>query len=571
MVKRKYTVLFFVYSAAALFLVALLSFYAIVYGGSDEQVHTSGNYTDLDEYWINSKGKTVSLSSLDYSTEETDENGNYVFTTTVPMNRDSSCFAFASTEVSVKVYYNDTEIYSTGDEINQLYGKAPGKLWNYVNLAFSEGGDQIKLVITKYYESSGTITESYLGSSQSIIIDNILRKPVGILCVFALSFIALAMFIAHFCFRKVFTDSNGLLEIALFSVGTVFQVLLDCSFLASIYSNYSLANFSCEAIMLLASIPIYMYVAERLKFGGVKKLINALVIVRFVDFAASMTLHMNGVYDLNELSFGNGVFIEIANGILLLALLSLIKHSKKHDERKRYIYIAVSWSLYIIATAYDCLVSAGSLKTATLIAAMLVTISVALEILYDVIYLFRMGMKAKKIDKLAYTDGLTGIGNTTAFREKLEQLEQQKARYSSIGIVQLDINNLKTINDTLGHSVGDELIYDGSQIINNAFSKIGECYRIGGDEFAVIVSADHAPQHCNQAIERFEELIEQYNKNGKKRFKMQIAYGVAFYENSGGDKEIFLREIQKEADVRMYTKKREMKAKQSAGAQPDQK
>ena len=61
---------------------------------------------------------------------------------------------------------------------------------------------------------------------------------------------------------------------------------------------------------------------------------------------------------------------------------------------------------------------------------------------------------------------------------------------------------------------------------------------------------------------KFEAILEEYNSNPKARFKLQIAYGIAFYKHDYSGSDLFLREIQKQADVLMYNNKREIKLRE---------
>ncbi|MDE6579472.1 MAG: diguanylate cyclase, partial [Ruminiclostridium sp.] len=122
-----------------------------------------------------------------------------------------------------------------------------------------------------------------------------------------------------------------------------------------------------------------------------------------------------------------------------------------------------------------------------------------------------------------------------------------------------DINNLKTINDNLGHEQGDKLIKDGSAIIYKVFGKIGNVYRTGGDEFVGIIYGDDAMTLCYNAIAAFNMAIDEYNSDESHKFILQIAYGSEYYNSDSDRRYMTLKEIQKQADANMYSKKQRMK------------
>ena len=67
------------------------------------------------------------------------------------------------------------------------------------------------------------------------------------------------------------------------------------------------------------------------------------------------------------------------------------------------------------------------------------------------------------------------------------------------------------VNDTLGHQIGDDLIIDCSTILKESFKGIGEIFRIGGDEFVVLIVAPYPAALYKLASETLEKLVEQYN------------------------------------------------------------
>ena len=67
----------------------------------------------------------------------------------------------------------------------------------------------------------------------------------------------------------------------------------------------------------------------------------------------------------------------------------------------------------------------------------------------------------------------------------------EAASFSQLGVASIDLNGLKRINDQMGHHVGDQAIYTAARCIQIAFDRAGDCYRIGGDEFAVILTGEN--------------------------------------------------------------------------------
>jgi diguanylate cyclase (GGDEF)-like protein len=117
-----------------------------------------------------------------------------------------------------------------------------------------------------------------------------------------------------------------------------------------------------------------------------------------------------------------------------------------------------------------------------------------------------------------------------------------------------DLNNLKQCNDTLGHTYGDQYITDSAALLKKIFSDYGKIYRIGGDEFCIIISDRHKC-NVNQLHATLLEEERIYNA-ASPVINMQIACGYAEFD-AKTDKT--MEDIRIRADERMYANKKELK------------
>lgn len=95
-------------------------------------------------------------------------------------------------------------------------------------------------------------------------------------------------------------------------------------------------------------------------------------------------------------------------------------------------------------------------------------LGVLLFIFLQTVYLVRSYLKSDLYRKVAYTDALTGLQNRTAFEARVSQLSKTVSHYDSVWCVCADVNCLKSVNDTLGHSAGDELIRGAAMVLHEA-------------------------------------------------------------------------------------------------------
>ncbi len=154
-----------------------------------------------------------------------------------------------------------------------------------------------------------------------------------------------------------------------------------------------------------------------------------------------------------------------------------------------------------------------------------------------------------------YTEPLTGVGSKQAYMDDAEDVFRQicNGTAGDVGVIVFDVNDLKTINDTMGHDTGDRFIHDAAIMIGEYFSK-SPIYRIGGDEFVVILEGE-AYQTRKAQLAPFDLQTE----NNLRAGKVVVASGMADYI-PGTDKNY--REIFERADMKMYLRKKELKERQ---------
>ena len=159
--------------------------------------------------------------------------------------------------------------------------------------------------------------------------------------------------------------------------------------------------------------------------------------------------------------------------------------------------------------------------------------------------------------RLAHRDSLTGLRNTTSYKRWVVDFDKMiKEGGVSFGVIVLDINYLKKINDTYGHIYGNELLITASRIICDTFKR-SPVFRIGGDEFLVILqNRDLADKE--QLFANFDSACAMtYVNKDNVRFPVSIAKGFSEFDP---DKDTHFSEVFERADSEMYKNKRIMKA-----------
>ncbi len=157
----------------------------------------------------------------------------------------------------------------------------------------------------------------------------------------------------------------------------------------------------------------------------------------------------------------------------------------------------------------------------------------------------------EKLRFLSLHDTLTGLYNRVYFEEELKRLEN--SRSYPITVFMFDLDNLKVVNDTLGHHKGDELLKKMGVFLKHIFRADDMIARIGGDEFIVILpktSEDIAQIIHNRLVKELKE----FNKKIGSDLQLSFSVGIKTKENKGD-----LNSLIKEADELMYKTKRKNK------------
>jgi diguanylate cyclase (GGDEF)-like protein len=149
---------------------------------------------------------------------------------------------------------------------------------------------------------------------------------------------------------------------------------------------------------------------------------------------------------------------------------------------------------------------------------------------------------------LGMHDVLTGLFNRAYFEEESVRIEKEGPHPVSILIA--DLNELKSVNDAFGHEEGDNLLRRAAEVLRAAFTGNEITARMGGDEFAVLMPGVGTAE-VEQVLARIRKLIA-LNNTYYQGPELYISLGIAT-----GEKGRSLRQVQREADDRMYVEKRE--------------
>lgn len=160
----------------------------------------------------------------------------------------------------------------------------------------------------------------------------------------------------------------------------------------------------------------------------------------------------------------------------------------------------------------------------------------------------------KKIAYLAYHDSETKLPNRRLFKKRLNLLLEE-SKDEIHGLMLLDLDGFKNVNDTFGHDIGDQLLIEAAKRLSSSVGDKGFVARWGGDEFTILQSNIGNKAEFTSLVERIKDVISKPFILADNTIFITTSIGVAFSQEDGDKVEILI----KKADSEMYRAKNQVK------------
>ncbi len=146
-------------------------------------------------------------------------------------------------------------------------------------------------------------------------------------------------------------------------------------------------------------------------------------------------------------------------------------------------------------------------------------------------------------------DSLTGLANRRLFYDRLQQAIRHALRYGGkVGLLYVDMDHFKDINDLHGHHVGDAVLVEVAQRLLDCVRESDSVARLGGDEFVVLLEGVQGRQDCIAAALKIEQALARATRLGDHQLEIDASIGQALYPDDGRDEDALIRA----ADAAMY-------------------
>lgn len=472
--------------------------------------------------------------------------------------RKDYCLAFYTDCSNVEVYAGESLIYSYSLPERHPYKNDKTMWWHVVSLDEKNFYSNMRIL----YRYTGEEEVSSVYSLDNVIFGNrseiyfyFIWNSINVIIwsIFVIGFLLSAMLIYQIVLKSKYNKKKPLYLIE-FSLITLCLSLMNTSiiYILPYYSNIGhYLLFICSA---LSPLPVLFYIRENKYYTYRAYLTIPINIVFVIAIVLNISIILNFITLHMALRIAICVFIAVMVGLIISLLIILVKQKNKTRQLS---VVFVGFLLSTLFMANDGIMYLTSSKHSNfyglLIGSLIFIFQAFYDSVMDAVKYVKDGQRAIFYRGLSVKDNMTGLDNYNSYMIKMESLEERNNDLDSIGIIMIDMNNLKVINDTYGHSMGDEAINIVSKTLKKISNERYRCYRVGGDEFLVVATKTD--------IEEIEDYIKDINVYIRKfsewyEFDLTVSIGYAIYDENI-DKSLY--DTEKRADSMMYGKKKSFK------------
>ncbi|MDD4493582.1 MAG: GGDEF domain-containing protein [Eubacteriales bacterium] len=305
------------------------------------------------------------------------------------------------------------------------------------------------------------------------------------------------------------------------SITSIFAALVLCIEILVILLDRNPVNSVVNDLRIVLSSILFVLLSCLID-NNLCRYLKYLLIPTYVQFAACI---FNILYEWSTFFIITNIIIQTYSSVLILRSSYIV--TKNNNTKKPFLLT----SAFFVVASYVIENISGNIVVGTFAAIFL--------LLY---YIFLQ-------EEQMYIDSLTGIENRWAFDKKMAEMQKE----NNVAIIVFDLNNLKAINDTFGHLIGDNCLADIARIIKISFADIGISYRIGGDEFCVLC---HNVDKEKLKADFYKLELMVVDLKNSRSMPIDVAYGYEIYNKFRYNN---IYDSFTKADLAMYSHKAAMK------------
>jgi len=486
-------------------------------------------------------------TELEPDSYERADDGTQRYTFTCEANDRDYALLFYTNHQEVQVYADQQLVYQRG-RADTIFGHTSGAVWNMME--FPADTKEILVTIKAVYPSGESNQHTFYVGNGVKILRQLIHDSAFAMCVSVLLVIigfCMVIYWLFLCYKtKVALE---LLYIGISAVLIGIWAFTEEKPVMLLFENRVYASYITYTLLMLLSVTFMLFVKHFIDREG--HFVHKILAVSAIGgISLMMVLQCLNIADFKETVWIVHIILVCDLAYFLLGIL----HKMRSRRTKGHVGLNTAGLVVLTLTVgmelYAYYAQLANMQIFGMFGLLAYIIILGLEVAADASEKIAEIQKAEIYKELAEKDVLTKCYNRNAYTEDI----QKKISGDHVYVVMLDLNNLKKCNDTLGHMEGDRYLTDSADLIKRIFEGYGKVYRIGGDEFCVIMENSSEKEICAllQKLAR-EEAV--YNEQSKTVY-MQIASGYARYD-AGKDDD--LDKTRSRADELMYEDKKRLK------------
>lgn len=513
----------------------------------------------LSDGWTLTDGEGVSRTVNLPVTVAFGKNGCYTLSRTLPeMDGElaSPALRFYSNYVDFTLSLDGHELYSF-PKTTAAFSGATGNTYHFLHMPTGYAGKTVTISLRCQLGETITylIGPPVLGSKATMLRQDVLTSLPSLTLAGCICILAIGVCVLYFVFHRRLHLTRGTLNIALFSLLFSIYVYFETRFAQVLVPNGYLVCFA--TLMLLALVPLPLIGVFLEDVGQrFRPVMHGLMLLCSVNLLAQLILNFAGVMSVRTMLPATHAVILLS--ILTASLCLFFSDRTEKPNARRSLFSAMPLIAGGVTDIVLLNINRPSLNNCFWFATG-VTIFIVIQFcgfVNSYFTLYHASLEAKLFADMAYHDDLSGIGNRNAYERKLQALNAEEPPERLCCVV-MDINDLKRINDRLGHQAGDAAISEVGAILSECMPECASCFRTGGDEFVILLE-DYDTQRTQALAERLYDVALRRGKH--RAIPISLAIGFGQYDKSDGDVVGFIQRV----DTLMYERKREQKSEGSS-------
>ncbi|MDY5022353.1 MAG: diguanylate cyclase [Blautia sp.] len=479
-----------------------------------------------------------------------DENGSLtLYNDSLTEEINGKVLTTTGAQYSLKIMIGDEVLYEYKDPQFPRNEQMESKLSCDAQFPVQIEDRKLTLVFQKAIKGKIQVSDVYIGTGSAIVMHHFSQAALSVGIEFIMIILGIFSIGVSVYLYYIHMLDKRFIDVAFFLMICAVWLFTD-SGLVQTYTNFEaqVCLISFYAFMLLA-IPMVHFVRHTGEMAQYK-ILDICVVAFYMNAIIQGILNYLGVFEFIDMLFVTHLLLGFSAVIAGYLLLKEYRKEAKREIKTIFIAVAVLAFSGILALFLYWILQISYYGVIFQCGILIFVIMILAGIVRTLAENLRFKTEALIYQQLAKEDKLTGLSNRRAFDERIAVIQENMWHYENAALIFMDLNKLKYTNDHFGHSAGDELIVAASRCIVNTFQDKGFCFRIGGDEFCVIIENPSEPS--GKWFERLNREIEIYNS--RNRYKLSVACGISYLRDKNGNLKT-ISDWKYEADLAMYENK----------------